>query len=191
MKTTIMHTFTLLFCAYGLMGCASLGQSANEQRAEINKMANATLQHLYNEKPGSQSMISQAAGYAVFDNAEVNVILASIGGGYGVAVSSTGQRTYMRMGTVGVGLGAGVKDFKQVMIFRDQDTFNFFVEKGWEFGGHADAAAKAGAMGAAAGGKATLDQDITVFQFTEAGLALQAIVAGTKYWRVDELNAGR
>ena len=39
------------------------------------------------------------AGYAVFDNANVNVILASFGGGYGVVKNNlTGKSTYMNMG---------------------------------------------------------------------------------------------
>jgi hypothetical protein len=30
--------------------------------------------------------------------------------------------------------------------------------------------------------------DITIYQMTESGLALQATVNGTKYWKDDELN---
>lgn len=181
---SMVLTLAMLFVA----ACAHQGMNDDQQRGAINKMANETLQRLYKEKPGSQEMLRAAAGYAVFDSAEVNVILASFGGGYGVAVDPSGKRSYMNMGTLGVGLGAGLKDFKVVFLFRDKETFTTFVEQGWEFGGHADAAAKAGDKGAAAGGKASIDQDITVFQFTEAGLALQATVTGTKYWKDSELN---
>ena len=52
----------------------------------------------------------------------------------------------------------------------------------------ADAAAKASDMGAAVGGQALLD-NITVYQLTESGLALQATLKGTKYWQDDALNA--
>ena len=50
-----------------------------------------------------------------------------------------------------------------------------------------DAAAKAGDRGAAVGGEAILD-GVTVYQLTESGLALQATVKGTKYWRSSDLN---
>jgi len=50
---------------------------------------------------------------------------------------------------------------------------NYFTHKGWEFGGHADAAAKATDKGGAVGGAVSLD-DIPVYQLTESGLALQA-----------------
>jgi lipid-binding SYLF domain-containing protein len=91
------------------------------------------------------------------------------------------------MGEVGIGLGLGVKDFRAVFIFHDRTTLTKFVNSGWEFGGHADAAAKAGDKGAAVGGEALID-GITIYQLTKSGLALEATVKGTKYWKDDELN---
>jgi hypothetical protein len=64
---------------------------------------------------------------------------------------------------------------------------NRFVEQGWAFGGQADAAAKASDKGAAVGGELTVD-NVTIYQLTEAGLALQATLKGTKYWKDDSLN---
>ncbi len=54
-------------------------------------------------------------------------------------------------------------------------------------GGQADAAAKAGDLGAAVGGEAIVD-NITVYQLTQSGLALQATVKGTRYWQDADLN---
>jgi lipid-binding SYLF domain-containing protein len=98
-----------------------------------------------------------------------------------------GRDTYMKMGEVGIGLGLGVKDFRAVFVFHDHWTMKRFLRSGWEFGGHADAAAKAGDKGAAVGGEVLID-GITVYQLTESGLALQATVKGTKYWKDDELS---
>ncbi|MEM6474155.1 MAG: YSC84-related protein, partial [Planctomycetota bacterium] len=109
-------------------------------------------------------------------------------GGFGVIRDNrTGTDTYMKMGEVGVGLGAGVKDYRIVMVFHDAETMSDFVEKGWSFGAQADAAAKASDKGAAAGAEAILD-GVTVYQITETGLALQATIKGTKFWKDDELN---
>ena len=93
----------------------------------------------------------------------------------------------MKMGEVGIGLGLGVKDFRAVFVFHDAKTLERFVEHGWAFGGQADAAAKAGDKGAAVAGEAVID-NITIYQLTESGLALQATVKGTKYWKDDSLN---
>lgn len=93
----------------------------------------------------------------------------------------------MRMGEVGVGVGAGVKDYRLVMIFQNQTVMDKFIDQGWVFGAQADAAAKASDAGGAAGGEAVVN-GIAIYQLTEAGLALQATVKGTKFWRDDSLN---
>jgi lipid-binding SYLF domain-containing protein len=93
----------------------------------------------------------------------------------------------MKMGEVGLGFGLGVKDFRAVFVFHNEKVMNRFVEKGWAVGAQADATAKAGEKGAAIGGEATSD-NVTIFQLTESGLALQATVKGTKFWKDDSLN---
>lgn len=57
----------------------------------------------------------------------------------------------------------------------------------YQLGGQADAAAKAGDLSAAVGGEAIVD-NITVYQLTQSGLALQATVKGTRYWQDADLN---
>jgi hypothetical protein len=63
------------------------------------------------------------------------------------------------------------------------------AESGWEGGAQADAAAKSGDKGGAAGGAVTVGPGMDLYQITEQGLALQATIQGTKYYRDDELNA--
>ncbi|MBT8132574.1 MAG: hypothetical protein KJO35_09925 [Gammaproteobacteria bacterium] len=172
-----------------LTGCATTsGKSPAEKRAAIQEMEGEVLTELYKIKQSARAELAAAPGYAVFSNANVNLVLASFGGGYGVVHdNSTGKDTYMRMGEVGIGLGAGVKDYRIVFVFHDRNTMMDFIEKGWAFGGQADAAAKAGDKGAAMGAEAILD-GVSVYQITESGLALQATVKGTKYWRDSNLN---
>jgi lipid-binding SYLF domain-containing protein len=189
-----MKPFKTVLCfvlmAVVLSACATgKGHQPTNKRQAILEMQQETLSDLYRVRPQARSQIASAPGYAVFSNANLNVIFASFGGGYGVVHNNGDQRrTYMKMGELGVGLGLGIKDFRAVFIFHDRETMNHFVESGWEFGGHADAAAKASDMGAAVGGEALLD-NITVYQLTESGLALQATLKGTKYWQDDALNA--
>lgn len=170
-------------------GCATTGGTTPaEQRQSTLSMKNEVLTDLYKLKPDVKAQISKAPGYAVFSNANLNLVFASFGGGYGVAKNNkSGKYTYMKMGEVGVGLGLGVKDFRAVFVFHTAESMNNFVEKGWAFGAQADAAAKASDKGAAAGGEVTID-NITIYQLTESGLALQATIKGTKYWKDEKLN---
>lgn len=178
----------VMFSSLILSGCVTTGgSSVKDERQSILTMKNETLQTLYKLKPDVKSQIASAPGYAVFSNVNVNLLLASVGGGKGVVQSKSGKRTYMKMGEVGLGLGLGVKDFRVVFVFHTQDVMNRFVESGWAFGGQADAAAKAGDKGAAISGEMTVD-NMTIYPITENGLALQATVKGTKYWKDDSLN---
>ena len=185
-KATLL---TLLVMALALTGCSPGGKLTNDEKIQaIDTMADETLQRLYTEKPSTKDEVKEAAGYAAFSNANINIIFASAGGGYGVVVdNASGDKTYMKMGSGGLGLGLGAKDYRQVMIFNTQETMDMFVDSGWTFGGHADAAAKAGDKGGAAGGEGALGQ-VKVYAMTETGLALQATVTGTKYYKDKELN---
>jgi lipid-binding SYLF domain-containing protein len=173
-----------------LLGCVTpKGNTVNDKRTYVLDMKNETLTELCSKRPEVKSKISRAAGYAVFSNINTNLFLFSSGNGYGVAIDgANGKKTYMKMNFVGIGPGIGVKDFKAVLIFKNQETFNEFVDGEWEFGGHADAAAKSGEKGAAAAGEMYIEDDIEVYQMTEAGVALQATVAGTYFRQYAGLN---
>lgn len=180
---------TLLLIVFSLIlgACAAPGQTRDEQRQHIQQTEREVLNELYRLKPDLRTDVKQAPGYAVFSNVNVNLLLASASTGYGVAVGNSGERTYMKMGEVGVGLGLGVKDFRALFVFDSPEVMNRFVEHGWSFGGHADAAAKAQDKGVAVGGEVVVD-GMRVYQLTESGVALQATLKGTKYWKDRELN---
>ena len=182
-----MFTFCLTLLLL-LSGCAThQGKSVAQQRQSIENMRANTLNALYRDKPYAADTIERAAGYAVFSNANINLIFASAGGGYGVVHSNNGSVTYMKMGELGVGLGFGAKDYRLVFVFHTQDALRRFVDHGWAFGAQLDAAAKAKDKGDAIGGEITVD-NITIYQLTESCLALQATIKGTKFWRDDALN---
>ena len=102
-----------------------------------------------------------------------------------VAVEKAGgKRTYMNMGTVGVGLGLGGKKYQVVFLFEDVKRFNGFVEKGWQ----ADTSATAAAGNKAAEAGTGFVDGIAIYQITDKGLMAQADIAGTKYWKDDKLN---
>ena len=171
-----------------LTACSAPGKTRSEQKQYIEKMHRDVLSSLYKVKPDSKTDIPNAAGYAVFSNANVYLFLVSAGNGFGVAVDNrTGKKTYMKMAEAGIGLGAGAKDYRLVFVFHTAEKFNQFVENGWSFGGQGDAAAKADEKGAAVGGQILLN-DVTVYQLTETGLALQATITGTRYWQDSALN---
>ena len=66
-------------------GCATTkGATPQEKRQSILDMKKETLSDLYKVHPQAKTQVAKAPGYAVFSDANVNVIFASFGGGYGV-----------------------------------------------------------------------------------------------------------
>jgi lipid-binding SYLF domain-containing protein len=165
------------------------GESNSTLRKERIMESKKTLELLYKYAPQSRRMIANSYGYATFSNIGVNVILLSAEGGKGLAHNNkTGKNTYMNMGSGGVGVGLGVKDFRAIFLFENKEVFDSFVNSGWEANAQADAAAKVGKKGGALNAAITVAPGIRLYKLTQNGLALQATIQGTKYWKDADLN---
>jgi lipid-binding SYLF domain-containing protein len=94
----------------------------------------------------------------------------------------------MKMFSAGVGPGIGIKDYRAVFVFETKNAFYSFITSGLDLAAQADAAAKAGHEGGAFAGAFSVAPGVWVYQITEAGLALQATLQGTKYYKDGKLN---
>jgi lipid-binding SYLF domain-containing protein len=209
---------TMLVVAIALLlpGCMRpKGASVAEKRDYVKDMRDEALADLYKRDPTLRGKVQSAAGYAVFSNIAGGILFVSTGQGYGIAHDSrTGRDTYMKMGELGAGMGLGMRHFRGIYVFNSAANFRTFVDSGWEFGGDANVAAMAGEQGVAGGaegraagggvaaggagsvgagqqgaaGAGSGGSGIEVYELTESGLIARAGVAGTKYWKDDELN---
>jgi len=94
----------------------------------------------------------------------------------------------MKMAEIQAGLGFGVKKFNLVWVFETKNTLDQFINSGWEAGGQATAAAKAGEQGKAFQGAIPMAPGVWLYQLTDTGLALELTVKGTKYFKDGNLN---
>ncbi len=94
----------------------------------------------------------------------------------------------MKMVELQAGIGLGVKKFRLVWMFENNKDLTEFINSGWEFGGQTSAAAKMGDDGSAFAGAISISPGIWLYQLTDSGLALEATVKGTKYFKDDDLN---
>jgi lipid-binding SYLF domain-containing protein len=155
-----------------------------ERRQEIDANAQATLDELLKTQSGVRDLYERAKGYAVFTVTKGGFIVSG-GGGNGVAVNkAAGQRTYMRMGTGGVGLGIGGQRYGLVILFETADRLDKFVAGGWD--SSATAEAVAGQEGVAV--RSSFIDGVAFYQISEKGLMAHADVSGTKFWVNDELR---
>ena len=192
-------------------GCATpRGKTMLEKQQYVREMRGGTLALLYHFRPGLEERIRDAAGYGVFSNVNIHLLLLSTGHGYGVVVdNSDDTETFMRMAEVGAGVGAGLKDLRAVFVFPTEEVMETFTNKGWSFAGQAQAVAKADEIGAGVGASAdvsrsgasgsiagessttragTYSRGIEIYRLTKSGVALHATLAGTRYWRDKKLS---
>jgi len=193
------------------LACATpRGGSKDEKRDFVVEQTRQTLESFYAARPELRKRVEASAGYAVFTNVNVKVLLLGGGHGYGLAVNqATRQKTFMRMGQIGAGPGLGLTDLRLLFLFRSKADFDSFLTKGLEFSGRGEAIATAGDLGAAvetgaaagtsgasvgATGKAgkalpgALGAGMEIYRMTQAGVSLQAQVTGTRYWKDSSLN---
>lgn len=181
----ITNVLLSLFLAISL----SYAESVLSQQKAIDNDRQETLKMLYKAYPGSKNAIAQAYGYATFSNVGINLLFFSAEGGSGVAVNSkTGHKTYMKMASGGLGIGLGIKDFRAVFVFDNKEVLDSFINSGWEANTQVDAAAKSDEKGGSIEGAITVQSGIKLYKLTKNGLALQATIQGTKYWKDDDLN---
>ena len=154
------------------------------KRMKIDETAKEALGELLAQNGKAKMLFENSFGWAVFDNLKLAFGFSG-GGGNGVAVAkASGDRTYMKMGTAGIGFGLGANKYQVVFLFQDARTFNNFVDSGWQ----ADATASAVAGQAGAEAKTDFVNGLAIYQITDTGLMAHADIAGTKYWKNKKLN---
>ena len=154
------------------------------KRLKINEMADVALETVMNGNWKAEELFETAYGWAAFDNLKIAFILSG-GGGNGMAIrKESGERTYMKMGTAGIGLGIGGQSYQVIFFFQDERTFHNFVEKGWKADASAQAAAGKDGVNATTG----FVNGVAVWQITDKGLMASADISGTKYWKNKKLN---
>ncbi len=180
--------FLTLVCALAIVAHAADDKKAEEQ-TQVRKMAHDTLQRLYKAEPKAKGAVEGAAGYAVFSNTGLKILMLGSGKGEGIAVNNKSkQETFMKVVELQAGLGFGVKKFSVIFVFDNDTAFESFVNSGWEFGGQTTAAATTGEKGGALTGATSVSPGVWMYQLTDKGVALEITAKGTKYYKDDDLN---
>jgi len=173
-----------------LTGCLSpKGGSPSEKRTAARDMADEALYQLYAHAPAARQEIAAAPGYGVFRGVQTQTLIGSSGNAYGVVRDNqTGREIHMKAFGGGAGFGVGIKDFRAVIVFKNREVMDEFVNKGWVFGatGTADAIYKD--EGGSASGAVAFDSRLKVYTFTKSGLQAGGTLRGAKVWKNKELN---
>ncbi len=101
-----------------LTGCATL---PDDERAELDRMAEKTINRLTEKNPQLEGKLDACLGYLVADKKVVKIPMIGTGGGQGVVVDkTTGQRTYVKLSRIEVGGGWGARNYKVLLLLNDE-----------------------------------------------------------------------
>jgi len=167
-----MNRRSLLIIGLLLASGLAFSDDREQDQVEISKAGESALTALYKAQPSARKAVESAAGYAAFSNMSMKIFLAGGGTGKGIAVDNrTKHVTYML-----------------IWVFENEKALNDFINVGFELGGQATAAAKAGDQGAAFQGAVAVSPGVWLYQLTDMGLALELTAKGTKYFKDQDLN---
>ncbi|WP_231970952.1 hypothetical protein [Polynucleobacter necessarius] len=151
-------------------------------------MAKTGLDALIKQNPAVKKQIDEAAGYAVFNATNVNIILLVLARGQGVLFDKRRKEPiFMQDLKTGEGIGAGYQVQYQVVIFKTPTAIDQFLLKsidGQRGGVDVDANFSAGSGGEIR----SFNPEITFYTVGLSGYDLQANYGGTLYLVDQKLN---
>jgi lipid-binding SYLF domain-containing protein len=151
--------------------------SPAEQRRQLHAGVEDTIAHFKKADPGFDKVLAGAAGYAVFPKVGKGGFIFAAGHGDGELVEK-GKAVGTTSVTMGsVGFTAGVQEYSQIIVFKEQAALDRFKQNKFEFAANASAVAiKSGAAVAA-----QYPQGAAAFIRPTAGVMAEASVGGHKY----------
>ena len=179
-----------------LSGCQSTGQDGKpltreeiiQKRDATLKMAQTGLDALLKQNPAVKKEIDAAAGYAVFNATNINIVLVVVARGEGVLYDKRRKEpVFMQDVKTGEGLGAGYQKQYQIVIFKTASAIDQFLLStidGQQGGIDVDANFSAGSGGTIR----SFNPNITIYTVGLSGYDLQANYGGALYLVDEQLN---
>ncbi len=159
-------------------------ENAEEAREALDTMSVVAIAKLFDHYPSAKVLFDVSYGYAVFDSRKFSLLLHT-NQGAGVAVDRvTGGRTYMNFFGAGLAAGIGGKFYQQIVLFDNRESYERFVQEGWE------ATSEVGVIAGdqAAELTAKYNGGMAIYQVNGKGILIDASLSGAKYWQNDALN---
>jgi lipid-binding SYLF domain-containing protein len=129
LRATVLCAATVLVLASTTVSAEDDWKSLKQEskRMKIDETAQQSLDTLFADNAKAKDLYDKSYGWAVFDNLKLAFGFSG-GGGNGVAVQKeTGEKTYMQMGTAGVGIGLGANKYQIVFLCSDRKFLSFHL----------------------------------------------------------------
>jgi len=164
-------------------------ETPDETRAKLNRMSTEVLERMYKAYPASRSEMDRAYAYSTISSSSVKLGFWGSDRGRGIAVNNeTGEKIYVKMNEVTIGLNIGAKEYDLLFIIQNKKAWDRFISGNIKFGTEATAAASDGVSGGSVADAKIIADGVWVYQVDKKGLALELTFKGAQISPIRSLN---
>ena len=171
--------FQLILFALVLMTASTVAakETPDDLRAKLNNMSVQVLNRMYQKYPCTLSASSVKWGFWGDDR------------GRGVAVNNyTGQRVYVKMKELSLGLNFGAKEYDLLFVIANKAAWDRFISGNIKFGTEVSAQVSDGVTGDTFANATIVANGVWVYQLDKKGLAVEFSLKGAQISPYKTLN---
>lgn len=185
----VVRFAAVMLAAFLAVSCSSTyrSMSAQEKREFLVEIEEETLAELLEAQPEAQADLDNAIGHAIFSNTEAKIPFVGAGDGIGVVVNKeTGERSYLKVTRFDVGGGLGVRTYRLIIVFFEEEALKKLAGGKLEFGAGVEAGAKDKDIGTGPGGIAgSRKEGYVLYQLSDSGASVSLTVRMIRYSVLD------
>ncbi|UCD52229.1 MAG: hypothetical protein JSW27_06235 [Phycisphaerales bacterium] len=167
----------LLLCTVGVgVGCATRPESV-ASRNYLSAQVEETVALFKIRDPGIQAFFDRSYGYAVLPRITKGAVVVGGAHGKGEVFAGGAKVGYCSMTQASIGFSFGGEYFREIIFFREKVDLDRFRMGDFTFSGQATAVA----LTAGAAAKSDYEYGMAVFIMPDAGLMVDASIAGQKF----------
>ena len=179
----------VILVALLVASCSSThrSMSVEEKRDFLAEAEQKTLAELIEKRPETQAEMDRSVGHAVFSNRSAKIPFIGAGDGIGVVFDKkTGERTYLKVQRLDVGGGFGIREYRLVVVFFEEEPLEKLAGGKLELAAGAEAGAGKGDVGLGTEGISGKQKEkLALYQLSDTGVSATITVRLIRYSVLD------
>ena len=164
-------------------------ETPDQLRTKLNQMSEQVLSRMYEKYPSSKSAVQSSYAYCTISASSVKWGFWGDDRGRGVVVNNqTGERVYVKMKEVSVGVNFGAKEYDLLFLIMNKEAWDRFISGNIKFGTEASAQASDGVTGGTFANATIVANGVWVYQLDKKGLAFELSLKGAQISPYKNLN---
>ena len=184
LRLTVVISGALLAASCSSTYSSMSGQEKQDFLAGVEQK---TLAELIEKSPEIQAELDRSVGNAVFSNRSAKIPFIGVGEGIGVVFDKkTGERTYLKVQRLDVGGGLGVREYRLVVVFFEEEPLQKLASGKLELSAGAEMGAGKSDVGLGTEGVSGKQKEkLALYQLSDKGVSATITVTLIRYSVVD------